>query len=37
VTNSMEFGPDMQVTINPMYAAKSYTSVLLNARMRIIF
>ena len=37
LTNSIEVGPDMQVSIHPMYAAKSYTSVLLNARMRIIF
>ncbi|NYF89697.1 carbohydrate porin [Tunturibacter empetritectus] len=37
VTKSMEIGPDVQVSIHPMYAAKSYTSVLLNARMRIIF
>jgi porin len=37
MTKSMEIGPDVQVSIHPMYAAKSYTSVLLNARMRIIF
>lgn len=37
MTKSMEFGPDVQVSIHPMYAAKAYTSVLLNARMRIIF
>ncbi|MBB5315886.1 carbohydrate porin [Tunturibacter empetritectus] len=37
LTKSMEVGPDVQVSINPMYAAKAYTSVLLNARMRIIF
>ena len=37
LTKSIEVGPDMQVSINPMYAAKAYTSVLLNARMRIIF
>ena len=37
LTKSIEVGPDVQVSINPMYAAKAYTSVLLNARMRIIF
>jgi porin len=37
MTKSMEIGPDVQVSIHPMYAAKSYTTVLLNARMRIIF
>ncbi|NYF52009.1 carbohydrate porin [Tunturiibacter gelidoferens] len=37
LTKSIEVGPDMQVSIHPMYAAKAYTSVLLNARMRIIF
>jgi porin len=37
MTKSMEIGPDVQVSIHPMYAAKAYTSVLLNARMRIIF
>jgi porin len=37
LTKSVEVGPDMQISINPMYAAKAYTSVLLNARMRIIF
>jgi len=37
LTKSIEVGPDVQVSVNPMYAAKAYTSVLLNARMRIIF
>jgi porin len=37
LTRSIEVGPDLQVSINPMYATKAYTSVLLNARMRIIF
>src|SRR6201996_8025501 len=37
MTKSMEIGPDVEVSIHPMYAVKSYTSVLLNARMRIIF
>jgi porin len=37
LTKSIEVGPDVQVSINPMYAAKAYTSVLMNARMRIIF
>jgi porin len=36
-TKSIEFGPDLQVSIHPMYAVKAYTSTLLNARMRIIF
>ena len=37
LTKSIEVGPDLQVSIHPMYAQKAYTSVLLNARMRIIF
>jgi porin len=37
LTKSIEVGPDLQVSMHPMYAAKAYTSVLLNARMRIIF
>ncbi|MBB5066234.1 carbohydrate porin [Granulicella mallensis] len=37
LTNSIEVGPDLQVTIHPTYAAKAYTSVLPSARMRIIF
>jgi porin len=37
LTKSIEVGPDMQVSIHPMYAEKAYTTVLLNARMRIIF
>jgi porin len=37
LTKSIEVGPDLQVSIHPMYAQKAYVSTLLNARMRIIF
>jgi porin len=37
LTKSIEVGPDLQVSIHPMYATKAYVSTLLNARMRIIF
>ena len=37
LTNSIEVGPDVEVSIHPTYAAKAYTSVLPSMRMRIIF
>jgi porin len=37
LTNSIEVGPDLQISIHPTYAVKAYTSVLPSARMRIIF
>jgi porin len=37
VTQSMELGPDVEVSIHPTYSAKAYTTTLLGARMRILF
>jgi porin len=37
LTRSTEIGPDMQVSIHPTYSERAYTTVLLGARMRIIF
>jgi len=37
LTRSLELGPDIEVSIHPTYAARAYTTVLLGARMRIIF
>ena len=37
LTQSVEVGPDLQVSIHPTYATKAYTTALLGARMRIIF
>ncbi|WP_353069167.1 carbohydrate porin [Tunturibacter empetritectus] len=37
LTNSIEMGPDLQVSIHPTYSVKPYTSVLPSARMRFIF
>ena len=37
LTTSVEVGPDMQVSIHPTNAVKEYSTVLLGARMRIIF
>ena len=37
LTQSVELGPDLEVSIHPMYATKTYTTTLLGARMRIIF
>jgi len=37
LTQSIEFGPDIEVSIHPTYAARAYTTALLGARMRIIF
>ena len=34
---SMDLGPDIEVSIHPTYATKAYTTTLLSARMRIIF
>ncbi len=37
LTQSMELGPDIEVSIHPTKAAKTYTTTLLGMRMRIIF
>lgn len=37
LTQSINIGPDLEVSIHPTYAAKAYTSTLLGARMQIIF
>jgi len=37
ITQSVELGPDLEVSIHPTYATKAYTTALLGARMRIIF
>lgn len=37
LTQSMDLGPDLEVSIHPTYATKAYTTTLIGARMRIIF
>jgi porin len=37
LTQSIDLGPDLEVSIHPTYAAKTYTTTLLGARMRVIF
>jgi len=37
LTQSMDLGPDMEVSIHPTYATRTYTTTLLSMRMRIIF
>ena len=37
LTQSVELGPDIEVSVHPTYAAKVYTTTLLGARMRIIY
>jgi porin len=37
LTQSVEVGPDIEVSVHPMYAARAYTTTLLGARMRMIF
>jgi porin len=37
LTQSVEVGPDLEVSIHPTYATRAYTTALLGARMRIIF
>ncbi|QNI35010.1 carbohydrate porin [Alloacidobacterium dinghuense] len=37
LTQSVEIGPDLEVSIHPTYATKAYTTTLLGARIRIIF
>jgi porin len=36
LTQSVDLGPDIEVSIHPTYAIKAYTTTLLGARMRII-
>jgi porin len=37
VTQSLDLGPDVEVSIHPAYAIKRYTTTLLGLRMRVIF
>ena len=37
MTQSINIGPDLEVSIHPTYAVKAYTTALLGARMEIIF
>jgi len=37
LTQSLELGPDIEVSIHPTYASNAYTTTLLGARMRVIF
>jgi porin len=37
LTQSVRLGPDLEVSIHPMYATKAYTTTLLSARMEITF
>ena len=37
LTQSINIGPDLEVSIHPTYATKAYTTTLLGARMQIIF
>jgi porin len=37
LTQSVEVGPDVEVSIHPTYATRAYTTTLLSARMRMIF
>jgi porin len=37
LTQSVRIGPDLEVSIHPTYATKAYTTVLLGAKMEIIF
>lgn len=37
LTQSVDLGPDVEVSIHPTYATRAYNTTLLSARMRIIF
>ncbi len=37
LTERVRLGPDLEVSVHPTYATKAYTTVLLGARMEIIF
>jgi len=37
LTQSVQLGPDVEVSVHPTYAAKAYTTTLLGARIRIGF
>src|SRR5580698_9343704 len=37
LTQSVEVGPDVEVSVHPTYATRAYATTLLGARMRIIF
>ena len=37
LTQSVKIGPDLEVSIHPTYATKTYATTLLGARMEITF
>src|ERR1700678_2921929 len=37
LTQSVEVGPDVEVSVHPTYATRAYTTTLLSARMEVIF
>lgn len=37
LTQSLELGPDLEISVHPTNSVKEYTTALLGARMRIIF
>jgi porin len=37
LTQSVDLGPDVEVSIHPTYAEKAYVTILVSARLRIIF
>jgi porin len=37
LTQSVDLGPDLEISVHPTYANKAYVTTLLSARMRIIF
>jgi porin len=37
LTQSIDLGPDIEASIHPTYAPRAYSTILLSARMRIIF
>jgi porin len=37
LTQSVRIGPDVEVSIHPTYATKTYTTTLLGAMMEILF
>jgi porin len=37
LTQSLDLGPDVEVSVHPTYAVKSYTTTLISMRMRVIF
>ncbi len=37
LTQSISVGPDLEVSVHPMYATKAYTTALLGTRLQVIF